>query len=1105
MSSTEGILSDMFSQQEVHAYDPDHEKFQRGGVGAEEAAQGYYKQGAALQDQSKNSLAAGQTQAAQTAQQGVAGLAMARHDAGAAQQAGATAQANQLSTGKGYAGRGFSAQYRDNPQLNTDGSHAAMNAQYEALRGVQGQTQQGADTTQLNNFVSSARPQTEALQNFYQQGPGPSAAQAQLQTGADASMAQALALSRSGRNGANPAAERQAMFQNGATMQQLSGQQAALRANEEQAWRGQKLQAMTAEQQARAQSQGLQLGGLQSAQQAQEQARGQQLQAMGLQQQTLSGIGQQSLAQSQASGQLALAGRAQNDQQALGYANLSNQANALGYQAGLGYGNLANQTQATGNQYALGQGSLANQQQGLGNQLYGTQQQIGMGYNQMGESTLQAERNANVQEESMRSQNIMAAQQANSGYDAQRDQGNSGMMMAGIGALAMLSDEREKQGVSKEFGIGNALMGLSGYGDDWNKGVAAGSAFSDPYGLDVQRYQAPQAPPPQKQDNSMMGGMMGGAMAGMMSSDRRTKDKVKKLDGEFARTYEALGGAPATAGVRSRDVDTDALDAAQRAPEVDLRPAQGYSYEYKNPDRPGAGAGRFSGPMAQDLERSPATAGTVFSGPDGTKRVDPGRLTMVNTSAISEQQRRIDELSAQLEALGASKKREFEGISRSSGRQAGSPKRRTQPASDAEMPPVDTSAYFPSAGSGFRWDPSYNAERGRRAVLADRAAHEDIDPAYHIDPAPPVSAGRSFARGAVSGALDTAAFPVKAVGAAAEALGYPNAAAHLSGQEAAENLEYLTAGRDPAEIRNEEAYANYAIPEAHAAGSLVGEYLGGAPIAALTGRVPTLGPVLHAARKPRTGKAAEALSRRVARGAAEEHTTEASQYWQEHPEHAEAFERSAKFYDTHPEREQVVRSTENNSALNKYLRTKEAEKQRLGERWRPDVADEERANKTNRGLEDALDAGHRFPDPSYRSLNLPKEVLQDWLSRGYVRNDSILSTTASPKYDASVPEKYGAGVPIVMRLEPGHGVPIAGVSKFPHEQEVMIPSGRNWQIAGSHVDDKGRTVLDMRYVANVPAGTVPAVTFAGGAAQSSAGLSAATIHELGRNSRKEAR
>lgn len=83
---------------------------------------------------------------------------------------------------------------------------------------------------------------------------------------------------------------------------------------------------------------------------------------------------------------------------------------------------------------------------------------------------------------------------------------------------------------------------------------------------------------------------------------------------------------------------------------TDLRAAKGYSYEYKDPDAPGAAHGRQVGPMAQDLLRTSA-ADAVVKGRDRKLGVDTGRLSLRNTAAISQQQRDIDELKAMVGEL----------------------------------------------------------------------------------------------------------------------------------------------------------------------------------------------------------------------------------------------------------------------------------------------------------------------------------------------------------------------------------------------------------------------------------------------------------------------
>jgi hypothetical protein len=74
----------------------------------------------------------------------------------------------------------------------------------------------------------------------------------------------------------------------------------------------------------------------------------------------------------------------------------------------------------------------------------------------------------------------------------------------------------------------------------------------------------------------------------------------------------------------------------------------GYNYRYKDPNQPGAAPGNQYGPMAQNLAATPAGATAVHEGPDGKLRIDPNRLSLVNTSAISSQQRQLDEIMKQI-------------------------------------------------------------------------------------------------------------------------------------------------------------------------------------------------------------------------------------------------------------------------------------------------------------------------------------------------------------------------------------------------------------------------------------------------------------------------
>jgi hypothetical protein len=553
-------------------------------------------------------------------------------------------------------------QAREQNQLGQD----FQTSQQAAALGYQ-QQGQGVAGRQGDPRIAAQAAQgtdTSTLRNFYQQGPGPSAAQAQLQAGQDASMGQALAMARSGRNGTNAAAERQAMFQNAATNQQTNQAAAGLRANEEAAWRGQQLGAITAEQQAQAQG------------------RGQQLQALGY----------------------GLQERAQSDQTALGYGQLASQTQGLALQGGLGYGQLANQTQGLGQQYSLGAGGLANQREQFGGQL-------GLGYQQLGESTMQNEADRQALAAKQQADLAFEAQKANIEADAKRAAGNRELIGKVLGGMA-LSDERNKTAIVDDGGA----TATGGDGGDFFSKYAA---F---FGGGGNQQQEPEDETGYESMGNGIAGLMGGGGGGMMGgggaaagggggmmggmmSDAHSKERIQELESELERTYAALGGRRQQEPQRARSdyqfwqhspetaargdaqrrasqpapfpVDGDAYKLGYRAsygrdPGVDLRPARGYSYEYKDPSAPGAAPGRHFGPMAQDLERTPAGASTVRDTPNG-KIVDTERLTMVNTAALSEQQRRTEELERELEELRQQKAAEFEALGGASPR----PKART--------------------------------------------------------------------------------------------------------------------------------------------------------------------------------------------------------------------------------------------------------------------------------------------------------------------------------------------------------------------------------------------------------------------------------------------
>ena len=233
-------------------------------------------------------------------------------------------------------------------------------------------------------------------------------------------------------------------------------------------------------------------------------------------------------------------------------------------------------------------------------------------------------------------------QQALSGVRA----GDAGIMGQRYGAAGQ---QLGAAGQAAQTGLGYGNLGL-GYGAQQNQarlgaeGMAIGqeqfgeqqrgNILGQQLSSDTSRYGADQgvavgmanvAQRDRAADMAMTGSLIGAGVN--MMSDVRAKENIQ----------------PASAASLIERLDRIEADSAgDVGPKYDLRPARGYSYDYRDPSM---GPDNQVGPMAQDLEHT-AAAGAVTTGPDGMKRVDPNRLTMTNTAAIGEMQRRLDAFEA---------------------------------------------------------------------------------------------------------------------------------------------------------------------------------------------------------------------------------------------------------------------------------------------------------------------------------------------------------------------------------------------------------------------------------------------------------------------------
>lgn len=134
-----------------------------------------------------------------------------------------------------------------------------------------------------------------------------------------------------------------------------------------------------------------------------------------------------------------------------------------------------------------------------------------------------------------------------------------------------------------------------------------------------------------------------GALA--LMSDRRAKKDIVPLAGgsdrfraqldDFKKSFQPTGpggGSP---------TPEQAQDTVRNAP--------AYAFRYKDPER--HGEGQRVGVMAQDLEKTPAGAAAVMRSPDGTRMVDTGELSTINTAALNGQQNQLDDTMARLDEI----------------------------------------------------------------------------------------------------------------------------------------------------------------------------------------------------------------------------------------------------------------------------------------------------------------------------------------------------------------------------------------------------------------------------------------------------------------------
>lgn len=318
----------------------------------------------------------------------------------------------------------------------------------------------------------------DALRGFADRGPGPSAAQAQLQQASDANMAQSIALARSGRGaGENAAAMRNAQFQNAATQQATAGQMSTLRAQEEQAWRGQQLQALSELQSGAGAVRGQDIGAMGTNIGAQGQAGNlaQGYMQSGAQTQ-MQGLGLQQGYAGQAQGYQQLGQGAEQAYNSLG-AQLQQGYTTTGAQLGQGYEQLGQSAEQSYNQFG-GQQAAAYTAMGHAADQYGQSLRNQILTSDMSDITNR--RNTSL---GVFAQKDIAEQQIQQQKEA-AGMALFGSLMGGIGGA--MSDERQKSKIAKSGGPLEMLDGLRSYSYEYRDTKEPGTAPGRQYGVTAQ-------------------------------------------------------------------------------------------------------------------------------------------------------------------------------------------------------------------------------------------------------------------------------------------------------------------------------------------------------------------------------------------------------------------------------------------------------------------------------------------------------------------------------------------------------------------------------------------------------------------------------------------
>lgn len=320
---------------------------------------------------------------------------------------------------------------------------------------------------------------------------------------------------------------------------------------------------------------------------------------------------------------------------------LGNQSSAFGAGA-----NAYNAAGGLGMQGAGQYGNIATANLGAETSQRGLNDQTGLAYNTIGGQTVQVQSGLNQAYDQSRTGNYLtyrANEQANADKTGRGtitgSAGGDKLLGAGAaagGSLLAMSDVRAKKNIDiADEKVSDAFRNFGGMTtgkqnpkarnmDSYMGGDAQPLVVYSPYGAS----QTPSA--------------MQTLGSGLQQSGEiiASDDRVKKLKTDAnAAISDAFRQGQEIGATGRREA------ASIAGTNVEYPQLGGYGYDYKDPNQPGGSPGRHYGPMAQELEQTPAGASVVKDTPHG-KAIDTGRLSLLNASETSKLRREVDALKA---------------------------------------------------------------------------------------------------------------------------------------------------------------------------------------------------------------------------------------------------------------------------------------------------------------------------------------------------------------------------------------------------------------------------------------------------------------------------